>query len=209
VADGLEQPLDLVVLAFVELHLDPGVLVGLDDTRAIEGEQVALDAHPRAQPRQHRGVGNSAHLGLVHARHLVAGMRHLLREGAVVREQDQPLGGHVEAPDGKQPRHARHQVHHGHAPLGVVARRDHALRLVQQEIDGRRGGPQPLAVDPDVVDGGVGLAAQLGHDLPVDRHPPLRDGALRRPARRDAGPGQDLLQPLLHEAGLYGARRGD
>ena len=122
-ADGLQQPLDLVMLALVQRQLDPGVVVGFDHARAVDRHAVALHAARRAlQPRERLRVGHAMHLGLVDARHLVARVRHALGEGAVVREQDQALGRDVEPPDREQPRQLRHEVHHRLPPLGIAAR---------------------------------------------------------------------------------------
>ena len=123
---------------------------------------------PRCSRSSVSRVGHAVHLGVVDARHLVARVRHALGEGAVVRQQDQALGGHVEPADREQARHRRHQVHHGRPPLGVAARADDAARLVEHQVDGRLRRLDADAVDADVVLLEVGLGAELAHGLAVD-----------------------------------------
>ena len=151
VPDRLEQPLHLVLLALVERHLHPGVVVGVDHARAVDRHEVAVDLDALLQALERLRVGDAVHLGVVDARHLVARVRHALGEGAVVGQQDQALGRDVEPAHREQPRHGRHQVHHGLPPLGVVARGDDAARLVQHQVDVPLRRLDANAVDADVV----------------------------------------------------------
>ena len=143
VAHGLQHALHLVVLALVQRHLDPRVVVGLEHPHAVDGHQLALHRHAAPQPLERALVRDAVHLRLVDARHLVARVRHALGEDAVVREQDQALGGDVEPAHGEQPRDLRHEVHHGGPALGVLARRHVAPGLVEHDVDRRPSGPSP------------------------------------------------------------------
>ena len=201
-ADRLHQAADLVVLPLVQGQLQPGVVLGLEQADAVRGQPLPFHAHARGQPRQRLLAGDVAHLGLVHPRHLVARVGDALGEVAVVGEDDEALGADVEAADREQPGHRGHQAHHGGTALRIVARRDHAPRLVEEEVDRLRGGSDAHAVHADVVGGDVRLRSQLADGLAVHGDAAVGHHLLGRAPRRDARPGQDLLDALLHVASL-------
>ena len=194
----LEHPLDLVVLAFVQRDLQPGVLSGLEHSDPVHRQAVALDVHSPPQAGQSVGVGDAVDLGVVDPRHFVTRMGDAFRERAVVGQEEEALGGDVQPPHGKEPGDFRDEVHHRLAALGIVAGRDRPLRLVEQEIDGCVGSPHPHAVEANVVTHGVSLGAELGHDLAVDGDPALGHRLLRPASRSEPRAGQDLLQSFFH-----------
>jgi hypothetical protein len=198
-ADRLQQAPHLVVLALVEGQLQPRVLLGLQDADAVDGEHLALDADAAAQALERLRVRDAVDLGLVDARHLVAGMGDALRELAVVGEEDQAFGGHVQAPHRKQAGHGRNEVHHRRPLLRVEPRGHVPLGLVEQEVHGGGGRLHAHAVHADVVAGGVGLAAERLHRQPVDGDPALDDCRLGGAAGGDAGAREDLLEALFHD----------
>src|SRR5262245_64381252 len=61
-AHSLEQPPHLVVLAFVQGDLDPRVLAGLENARAIHGHALALHPDAALEPLEGVRVGNAANL---------------------------------------------------------------------------------------------------------------------------------------------------
>ena len=158
----LQQPPHLVVLALVQRELQPGVVLGLQHAHAVDRQPIALDAHAPAQPLQRLRVRHAVHLGVVDARHLVARVRDALGEGAVVGQEQQALGGHVEAAHRERgrPPSAPAPSPWAAAP-GSCRVLTYALRLVEQEVHGRGGRLHAHAVHADVVAGDVGLGAQL------------------------------------------------
>ena len=202
VAHGLEEPPHLVLPALVQRDLDPRVVVGLEHAHAVDRHQVLVHAHAPAQALESVLAGHARHLRVVDAGHLVARVRHALREAAVVREQDEALGRHVETPDREEAGDRGDEAHHRWPVLGVASRGDDAARLVQDEVDERPRRLHSDAVDADVVRLDVGLRPQLADDLAVDRDAALEHQLLRAAPRGEARARQDLLEPLLHEPSL-------
>jgi hypothetical protein len=119
-----------------------------------------------------------------------------VREVAVVGEQEQPLGLHVQPADVEQALvPVADQVTEVGPALVVLHGRDHADGLVDGEVHLRGVDLDPQAVDVDDLRG-PDTGPELGDDLVVDRHPPQGDQLLRPAAGGDTGLGQDLLQPL-------------
>ena len=94
---------------------------------------------------------NAVDLGQVLLLDPVARVREQLREVAVVREHEQPLGLAVEAADREHARLGRHQVDHRRAALRVRRGADGAHRLVQQVVDEPRAGDDRDTVELDAV----------------------------------------------------------
>src|SRR4051812_2867068 len=172
------------------------------------------------EPLERHGVDDALDLDEVGLVDLEARVRQLVAEVAVVGEDDQALGVGVEPADVEEPfleqRLARPGLDDGVGErppaLGVGQGRDDAAGLVQHDVAVPPGRRDARAVDADDVVLGVDAAALLAHDVAVHLDPALVDHRLRRPARRQAGLGQDLLQPLpgglLGVAGLAaGVRR--
>ena len=117
----------------------------------------------------------------------------------VVSQQQQPRGVVVQATDRKDPfflaqaRDIRRDVR---PVLRIVQRRDDARRFVQRIVKRLSGGLHPLAVDLDAVFEGIGLGAQFVDHGAIDRDATLDDPALRLPARSQARPGDNFLQPF-------------
>src|SRR5690606_748076 len=154
---------------------------------------VQLDALP--QPPQRPPGRRPRHLGQVLLLDAVGRVGQPVREVAVVGEQAEPLGGAVESAHRVAAGPAGHEVDDGRPPLRVRGGRDHTPRLVEQVVDEALAGADADAVDLDDVRVGVGTVAEDGH-LAVDPDPAGRDELLAGPPAADAGPGEDLLQPL-------------
>jgi hypothetical protein len=197
-AHGLEQALDLVLLAFVELHLDPRVAVDLDQPHPIHREDVALHSDAAAEPGQRPLIGNPAHLGVIHARDLEARMGHALGELAVVGEEDETLRREVEPAHREEACHARHEAHDRTATRGITPSGHDPPRLVEHDVDGLAGGLHPHSVHSDVVFQRVGLRAELADDVSVDRDTTLQHEAFGAPSGGKASPRQNLLKSFLH-----------
>ena len=106
-----------------------------------------------------------------------------MRQVAVIGEQQQAFAGVVEASDGiHADANAMQQIHDRGPALGIADRGDVSLGLVHQQVNVVLGAVQQLAVDANVVNVDVGLGAEFGDDLSVDRDqaPAISFSALRR-----------------------------
>ena len=114
---------------------------------------------------------------------------------AVVGDDEQAFAHVVEAADGVEALlHLVEELHHRGAAFGVLDGGDEAAGLVEDEVAVALGALEQLAVDADVVAGGVGLGAQHGDHLAVDLDAALLDHGLGAAAAGDAGGGEDFLQ---------------
>lgn len=157
----------------------------------------APDRDAPAQPVQLALLRHAAHARVVLALHLVLRMQQPLRELAVVREQQEPLGVVVQPADGVDVlAHLGQQIEDRRPVLGVLPRRHVAAGLVEQDVAVAPRHADALAVDADVVAERVGPRAQLEHGGAVHRHAAAGDEGLRRAPRRDSGGGEDLLQAI-------------
>ena len=80
----------------------------------------------------------------------------------------------------------------------IGTRRDVAARLVEEDVAAALRALDAAVVDANVVVFEARLGAELGDRAAVDRDASLRDERFRGAPRRDAGGGEDLLQPLGH-----------
>lgn len=115
----------------------------------------------------------------------IAGMHDTVGDFAVVRQQQQAFGLPVEPADRHDALVDRHEVHDGVAASLVRCRRDVAAGLVEQNIAPADGRDQ-LAVDLDLLGGGIDFAAKLGDDLAVNTDASFEDQLLGAPPGRDA-----------------------
>ncbi len=207
VADGGQHPAHLPVAAFIDgqFHFpDPAavhILLAAQQADVLGGPGHAVVEHdPFPQTRQRVGVRDALHLRPVRLGDMVARMRELEQEVAVVGQEDQPLAVGVETPHGPQHRLAAdvHQVRHQPPGVGVRARRNHAARLVEREVVATPGRAHEAAVELDLVRFEVHLRPLLRHDLAVNADSALCDPLLARPPGTDPGGGERFLQSLGH-----------
>ena len=88
------------------------------------------------------------------------------------------------------------EVHDGGALLGVVEGGDVAAGLVEHVVALRLGAVEELAVDADVVAGGVVARAEGGDGGAVDLDAAFEDDLFGFAAGGDAGLGEDLLEAV-------------
>ena len=168
------------------------------DLRPVEAQE--LPVHPDAAD----GAGQdflfreSPHGRQVGLRQAVPRMRHALGEGAVVGEQHQPgTRGVQPAHRDERPQRERQEIHHRRAAGGIGARRQVPHRLVQDHMAaGPVEGAEPRPVHPDVRRLGVGADSGRPDDLAVHGDPALGDEPLGGAPGRDAGGGDEFLEPL-------------
>jgi hypothetical protein len=142
----------------------------------------------------------AADLGGVNAGDVVAALE-LFGEVAVVSQKNEAFAVEVQAADREDARAdlVEEDGKRG-AALVVHEHGDHALGLVEREVDLGFGAAQELALDLDGVVGERGLFAELG-DLAVDRDEPFGNERLSLAAGADPGLGDDLLD-------AFGSRHG-
>lgn len=176
--------------------MQPQLVDGAGRRRAV------LEFHAPAQAGDLVVIDDSFDLGVIALQHAGTRMHQPVGQGAVVREQQQPLGVIVEPADGiEPPSDVADEIHHRRAPLRIVQRGDEAGGLVEHEIDRGRLKPEQFAVDFDVIALRVGLGAQLGDNPAVDGDAAVRDQRFRLAARRDPRLGNEFLKSDLHIKG--------
>lgn len=232
VAEGGEHSADFAVFAFTQGDLDDAAVaetLGGADFSATGF--LAAAAMPITEPdaRLHFGqlLGreNTVDDRAICFRHAVTRMRQMLRQLAIIGEQQQPLGIGIEPADREDALTdiGREQIDRADlGPLGDV-RAIHALGLVEEEIDaaalrflGRfrlSAGPSlpaptrketdAFAIDNDTVDCGVDKDRQAGDDVSIHFNPPGKHHLLHRPPGCDARRRQHFLNALFHDPGDY------
>jgi hypothetical protein len=197
---GLEHAADLSVTPLVERDLDHGL-----PRRRIEHAHRCRGAHhpgleldAELEPLQHRGCGWTIRVRAVALHDPVARVHEVVRQLAVVGQDQEPAGVGVETAHREQPRAARKQVGDRPAPLGILERADHADRLVEQQVGRPRPARKRPALDLDHVVVRVDLPARLGAHLAVDTHLPGAHQRVGPAARGDAARGDVLVEPDAH-----------
>jgi hypothetical protein len=120
---------------------------------------------------------------------------------AVVGEQEQTGAGIFQPPDGKHARRNRFQKSRQRFALfGIAHGGHHFWRLVHRQVQRLSGVVrQQPAVHLDVVARGVGLGAQLGHHLSIQRHLPSRHHFFGVAARGQPRARNYFLDSFLHD----------
>lgn len=227
VADLLEHFSELAVAAFDEGDLVPGVIAATDeldlggsgdDAVATAGadlvETAAVDHDAVADLVEAAGRRDAADLDQVRLFDSGGGLGERVGEVAVVGHQQQSLREVVEAANGVKPGklavEAGHlllgglseEIHDGGAVLRVFEGRDVAARLVEHEVAVRLRPAEQLAIDADVVLGGVVASAEGGDSGSVDLDAALEDDLLGLAAGGDTGLREDLLEAVA--GGFFG-----
>jgi len=182
-AERLAVALDLVVAALGEGQAQaarPAPRAQQLDGERHRGTIVELRA--LAPPRQRRPRDAALDVGLVDPGDLVARMEQAVRQRAVVGQEEHTLDVDVETANGKEPHVSGHQIRDDGPPLRILARADVAGWLVEQQVLPRLGRPHALAVEPHVVDVGIGQRPRLAHDDAVDGDAAVEDEAVSSPA---------------------------
>jgi len=217
----LEHLAQLAVAALGEGDLEPGVFAAADlldlcglgedavaaaSANLVEAAAVDHDAAAEVVDSLRCGrAGDFDEVGLFYSRCCFG---ELVGEVAVVGHEQQAFRQVIETPDGVEARELHvladglllrvlaEELEDGGAMLGVVCCGDVAARLVDHEVALRLGAVEQLAVDADVVFGGVGAGAEFGDDLAVDDDAAFEDDLFGLAAAGDAGLGEDLLQAV-------------
>jgi len=182
-AERLAVALDLVLAALGERQAHAAR--SGTGTEHVDGEgygRAVVEPHTLTPSRQIRARDASGDVRLVDAWDLIARMQQAVSERAVVGQQEHAFDVGVETADRKQPCSARNEIGDDGAPVGIVARADVAGGLVQQQVLPGLGATDRAAVEPDVVDVGIGQRPRLADDDAVDGDAALEDEPISSPA---------------------------
>ncbi len=120
-------------------------------------------------------------------------MRELLREVAVVRENEQAFALRVETTDMEEPRKfRRQQIENRIACVRVLAGGDKPFRFVQQNVN-RPFWPNEFAIYLNVI-AFVRLDTEVGANPTVNRYTASRDQFVALPPRTDTGRGEKTIE---------------
>ena len=206
-SDGLAHLADLPEAALVDDQLDHDrVESGIDAAHPRRpGDEALVEAHTAGEPAELIATGLLREADAVDLLHAVARVHQLVREIAVVREQQQATGVRVETPDGVHARTARHELADRATAFGIVERRDHTDGLVEDVVHELRATADRTAVHGHVVSLLVDAHADLTHRLAIDPDAALDDELVTLPARADTAVRQVLVESHGH-AGSSGVR---
>lgn len=210
--DGVAHALHLVMPAFGDHQLEPRVRRALANNTHLSWRGFArqrpvffAEAHTLLQSAELTLIRTPRDFDHVGLRNVKFRMQEVVRECAVVGEQQQAFRVEVETTDREDARHvafealaafrARHtdDVDHGLAPFRIADRRNHVNRLVHRNVDDRLGRHDAEAIDFDRIFFGVRLSAELVDDLAVDANTPFADELLGGASRSDTGLCQNFL----------------
>lgn len=191
VSNFLEHTADNAVAPFVDDDADDGTVLGVahrpDDRWS---RPLPIDVDALAELLEHRCRRVSVEQRLVLLLDLEARMHDAVRDLAIVRQQQQPLGLAVEPANWDDALVDWHEIHDGVASALVVGRRDVSARFVEQDVAAARVRDEH-PVDLDLLPFGVDLSAERGDNDSIDPDTPLGDHLLGLAAGRDAARRED------------------
>ncbi len=140
-------------------------------------------------------IDPAAHGDVIRLVHLVTRVTQAVGELAVVGQQQESGGVHVQTPDGEETRFRRmlDEIDRARATLGIAVRADHAARLEEHDVD-RPLRPHDLPVDDDAVVFGINPGREVGDEVAVDGDGALLDEGFAGASGGDPGLGKELLQ---------------
>jgi hypothetical protein len=193
--DGLAHASHLTVAPLVDRNLER--------TAAVDGQpphargraaDAGLELDASGQTLELALVGRRVDAHTVDLLDAVARVHQVVRQLAVVREQQQSARVGVEAPDRKQATPRRQEFADRAAALGIVERGDDADRLVEREVAKRGRHRQRSPGDLDPVAAGLDLRPELAHDLAVDANATFLDQLVTFAARAEPALGKQLVE---------------
>jgi hypothetical protein len=195
VPHAVEHAPYLAFPSFVDRDLEPGVGLFFSDLfDPCRSGLAVIEVNTLLEVVYLAVFEHTLDLGQVGLGKLVLWMRDQMGEVSVIRQEEKSLGVVV------QPAHGIYadldplqQVLHRGPPFGVGHGRDKTRGFVQHDVGLRLLGVDELAVNLDMVFGGVGLGAELGHHLAVNAYPALGDKLFRSSSGGNARGGYDLL----------------
>ena len=190
ISNGFEHPANLAINSLLQDNAQA------DGRHRVESRNLCsltAEKDSAQQFRRERWIPLPIQSYLVFLLDFVSRVSKPLCETAVAREKEQTFGLCVQTPDVEQPREfCWQQIENSVADVGISSGRDESGRLVQHDGD-RRGDVKKFAINFNVVTR-AGLRTEIGANFPVDRHPTRRNQFIARPARSDAGRGEEPIE---------------
>jgi len=170
IAERLDHPVDLAVLALVDRDPEPGVLALARQDLDLRGQRrrAVVEGDPVAERPDLVRRQLAVDLDVIRLRHVARRCEQPSGELAVVREEQDAFRVEVEPADGlHRHRQVREVVHHRRAPTVIGDRGDAPLRLVEEDVE-RVERDHGLTIDLDLIVVWIDLGPQRGHDLAID-----------------------------------------
>jgi hypothetical protein len=213
VADLLEHLAQLAVAALNENHFVPGVIDRARRTTLAAGLARIKRADIRGRGLHPIGtrlsLGNAdtlpesielflgrlpAHFDQIRLLNSGRGLGELVRQFAVIRDEQKSLAQIVEPTDGVQALAGlREELHDRRPPFGIADRGHIALRLVEHEVPMTLRSLQQFAIDPDMIAARIGFAAKFRHHRSIHLNAAGRDQLFSMAPARNSGFSEDLL----------------
>ena len=200
---------DLSIAALPHLHLQKGGLAVVPQRPQLHrGTGHPIERHPLAPAVQRLRTGVTLHPNPICFALAKAGMGQAEGEGSVVAHQQGAPTVRIKTAHRMEAVAVApsvwEKVEHGRASLGIAAGAEHAWGFVDQE--GQPGGRsrQACTGDENLIQGGIGLIAEVGH-LAIHLHQPLAQEGFRVAAGAEPRPRDELLQPFLSHGAILRA----
>ncbi len=198
----------LTLSSLVQLQLDPAAAPAHRSRRQTGSSRRGLssfnlDAGAELLQRPRRR--STRDLGEIRLDDAVTRVRQGVREGAIVRQQQQPLAFAVQPADRMQPldggmaatiggfQTGNDQLHHRMLGMRIGAGGVETGRLVERQVEGRGPSRDRAAVDEDRRMVGINFRPKRGDGLAVDLDPSGQDHSFGVASGCDAGGGENLL----------------
>ncbi len=192
------QSANLAVLTFLKFEFeDHAATFAAMHMNASEPEKAVGEVHAFSKlPKSFRGR-NACDLTSIASNHFKLRMRQMLREIAIVGDQQQTFGVLIESTDGKQSLILnRHKIHSSRTTLWIAVRAENALGLVDQKVSKPRR-TKSLHIEPNVVLLRINGSCRIKHDFAIDGDSSRANVLFAVTTRIDSGHRQKLLQADL------------
>jgi hypothetical protein len=190
ISNGFEHPANL---AIDSLSQDNAQADGRHRVESRNPCSLAVEKNSAQQFRRERGIPRPIHRHLVFLVDFVTWMGEPLGKLALICEKKQAFGLCVQTPDVEQPREfCWQQIENSVTGVRISPGGNESGGLVEHDGE-RRGDLNKFAINLNVVTRGA-LRTEIGADLPVDRHATGRNQFIARPARSNAGRGEETIE---------------
>ncbi len=197
-----QQAANFAIATLVEHHFEDRrlFLATLDSHMLHVGESFG-QVNAAVKLRDHFALDLASYLHVINLLDAVPWMSETVGQFAVVRDQDQAFGGHIESADTKYARGVRrHQVSDSR-PAGRIASCCYDTdRLVHGEVC-EPGLQQDFAIDPNFVLQWIDARSELGYHFSINFNATFQDQLFANAPAGDAGLRENFLEAL---AGLRG-----
>jgi hypothetical protein len=197
VPHGLEHPAHNVVPTLMNGHLDHDPIgIRGPDGEGIDSGQPILEKYAIPEGLAHFSTKWPSYLSQVGLHYSISRMGQSLSKIAVVGEQQQAFGFHIQSADVKEAfRKVLEIVPHTGAVLWMIMHgRNHAAGLIESQIDLLASCGDPFAIYLDQLAFRIDSHAHFTHNFAVYAHTSSFDEGLADAATSDTGGGEDLLE---------------